>query len=105
MGVAIEDAGGGEIIWFSSDRFLNDGYNAFSSGANLDLAMNALTRLVGESEAMGIRTKSLSYNYLTISSSTTSFLKAMMTGVLPLAYLAVGVCVLLRRKKGSNETV
>lgn len=105
VAVSIEDNGGGEIVWFTSDRFLNEGYNAYSSGANLDLAMNALSSLVGESEAMAIRTKSLNYNYLTISSSTASLLKALMIGVFPLAYLGIGVCVLMRRKKVQNETV
>ena len=48
---------------------------AYSSGANGDMAMNALSSLVGESEAMAIRSKSLNYNYLTISASTSSLLK------------------------------
>lgn len=105
VAVSVEDNSGGEIVWFTSDRFLNEGYNAYSSGANLNLAMNALSELVGESEAMAIRTKSLDYNYLTISSSTTSFLKTLMIGVFPLGYLGVGICVLLMRKKAQNETV
>lgn len=105
VAVSIEDNGGGEIVWFTSDRFLSDGYNAFSSGANLDLAMNALSSLVGETEAMAIRTKSLNYNYLTISSSTASLLKTLMIGVFPLTYLGVGICVILKRKKVQNEAV
>ena len=37
---------------------------------------------------MAIRSKSLNYNYLTISESTSSLLKVLMIGIVPLAYLA-----------------
>ena len=105
VAVSIEDNSGGQIYWFTSDQFLDDMYNAYSSGSNMDLAMNALSDLIGESEAMAIRTKSLNYNYLTISDSTASLLKGLMIGVFPLAYLGVGICVILNRKKVQHETV
>ena len=67
--------------------------------------MNALSSLVGESEAMAIRSKSLNYNYLTISESVSSMLQVMMIGVFPLLYLGVGAAVVLRRRRKQNETV
>ena len=100
--LSIEDSGGGEIIWFASSVFLEDLYNAYSSGANVNLAMNVLSSLVGESEAMAIRSKSLDYNYLTISESTSSLLKTVMIGVCPLAYLGMGVAVILVRRRNQN---
>ncbi|MEI3361163.1 MAG: hypothetical protein V8R75_00525 [Oscillospiraceae bacterium] len=36
MALSIEDSGGGEIIWFASSVFLEDLYNAYSSGANVN---------------------------------------------------------------------
>ena len=105
LAVRIEDAGGGQIVWFSSSSFLEDMYNALSSGANTDLAMNALSSLIGETEAMAIRSKSLNYNYLTISDSASSLLKALMTVVFPLAFLGVGVAVAVRRRRLQNEAV
>ncbi|MEE0221209.1 MAG: hypothetical protein UEC12_04250, partial [Lachnospiraceae bacterium] len=78
---------------------------ALSSGANGDLAMNALAFLNGEREAMAIRSKSLNYNYLTISESVSSMLQVMMIGVFPLLYLGVGAVVVLRRRRKQNETV
>lgn len=105
LGVSIEQESGGQIIWFTSSAFLEDMYNAFSSGANTDLAMNALSQLIGESEAMAIRSKSLNYNYLTISDSTASTLKALMIGVFPLTYLLIGVWVMIVRRKHQNESV
>lgn len=105
VAVDIETDGGGRMIWFSSSDFLNDMYNAYSSGANGDLAMNALSSLVGQSEAMAIRSKSLNYNYLTISQSTSTLLKVLMIGLFPLAYLGVGIGVILVRRKKQYETV
>lgn len=105
MAVTIEDTSGGQIVWFSSSNFLDDMYNAYSSGANVDLAMNSLSWLVGEREAIAIRSKSLNYNYLTISDSTSSVLKGLMIGVFPLAYLAIGIAVILTKRKVQNETV
>ena len=105
VGVSIEDNGGGKIIWFSSSVFLEDMYNAYSSGANVDMAMNALSSLVGEREAIAIRSKSLNYNYLTISASTSSVLQGLLIGVFPIAYLAVGIVVVMQKRRKQNETV
>ncbi len=105
LAVSVEPSDGGQIVWFTSSIFLEDSYNAASSGANGDLVMNALSQLIGESESMAIRSKSLNYNYLTISSSTGSLLKTLMIGVFPLAYLALGVLVILRRRRLQNESV
>ena len=105
VAVSIEAAGGGQIVWFSSSVFLEDMYNAYSSGANVDLAMNALSSLVGEREAIAIRSKSLNYNYLTISNSTSSVLKTLLIGVFPIAYLAVGIVVVMQKRRKQNETV
>ena len=79
-------------------------YNAWSSGSNSDLAMNALSSLIGEREAMAIRSKSLNYNYLSISDSTASLLKVLMIGVFPLGYLGIGIGVILKRRRKQNET-
>ena len=80
-------------------------YNAYSSGANLDLAMNALSSLIGENEAVAIRSKSLSYNYLTISDSVASWLKTLMIGIFPIAFLGIGIYVAVTRRRRGNEPV
>ena len=105
VGLSITTAGEGQIVWFSASDFLDDMYNAYSSGANVDLTMNALSSLMGEREAMAIRSKSLNYNYLTISSATSSTLKTMMIGVFPMTYLCVGIFVILMKRRSQNEAV
>ena len=92
-------------MWFSASDFLDDMYNAYSSGANVDLAMNAVSSLLGEREALSIRSKSFNYNYLTISEETASTLKLLMIGAFPLAYLGFGIFVILGKRGKQNETV
>lgn len=104
VAVSINCENQGQIVWFSSSNFLDDMYNSYSSGANLDLSMNALSSLMGESEAVAIRSKSLNYDYLTINESTAWFLKFMMIGVFPLMFLGIGIYVIVRRRRG-NEPV
>lgn len=105
LGVSIETSGAGQIIWYSASDFLNDMYNAYSSGANVDLAMNSLSSLIGEREAIAIRSKSLNYNYLTITDSTSSTLKTLMIGVFPLTYLGIGIFIIMRKRGKQNEAI
>ena len=104
LALSITTAGDGSIVWFGASDFLDDMYNAYASGANVDLAMNAVSSLLGEREALSIRSKSLNYSYLTISDSTSGVLKTLMIGVVPLAYLGVGIGVILRKRGKQNET-
>ena len=97
LGVDIAD--GGELVFFTSSYLLEDMYNAYSSGANSDLVMNALSSLLGERQALSIRSKSLNYNYLTISDSAASLLKLVMIGLVPLLYLAMGGATLLDKRR------
>ncbi len=105
LGVSIENESGGGIVWFTSGDFLEDNVNSYSSGANGDLAMNALSSLIGENEALTIRSKSLSYNYLTISESTADDLKLWMIGLIPLLFFGVGLAVVWLKRRKQNETI
>lgn len=103
LAVDIKTGDEGEIIYFASSYMLDTLYNAYSSGANLDLTMSALASLAGESEGVSIRTKSLSYDYLTISDSAASTLKTLMIGIIPAATVILGATVILERRKRRNE--
>ncbi|MBQ7796044.1 MAG: GldG family protein [Lachnospiraceae bacterium] len=104
VAVEVKTSNDGQIVWISSSQFLDDMYNAYSSGANLEFTMNSLSSMIGENEAVAIRSKSLNYNYLTISDSTAALLKVLMIGVVPLVYLAIGMAAVLKRRM-TNETV
>lgn len=99
VAVSVDTGNNGQLIWFASSYFLEDAYNAYSSGANLDLGMNALSSLIGERDALSIRSKSLSYNYLTISESSASMLKFWMIGVVPAVFVLYGVFTVIDRRK------
>ena len=105
LAVSVEDDSGGQIVWFTSDQFLTDDYNALSSGANQDLVMNALSSLIGEDEAMAIRSRSLSYNYLTISAAAASTLQVLMIGVFPLLFPGTGIYIVLKRRQMQHGAV
>lgn len=105
LGVSIDTANEGSLVWFSSSEFIVDDYNSYSSGANVDMAMNAVSYLIGETEAIAIRSKSMDYSYLTISESTASQLKVMMIGIVPLLYLGIGIAVLVNTRRKQNEAV
>ena len=102
LAVTAESTNGGQLVWFASSTFLDELYNAYSSGANLNLAMNALSTLVGQRDAVSIRSKSLSYNYLTISQSNATILKSWMIAIVPLAFVAYGILVVIERRKMSR---
>jgi ABC-2 type transport system permease protein len=67
--------------------------------------MNALSSMVGEREALAIRSKSLNYSYLTISDSTSSLLKVLMIGVFPAVYLGIGIVIVVQRRRKQNESL
>lgn len=103
LAVSIQANTGGSIVWIASSDFMDEMYNAYSSGANLDFTMNALSSLIGEREAIAIRSKSLGYNYLTISDTTAAMLQTVMIGVLPFAFVVLGIAVLIERRKRRLE--
>ena len=105
LAVSVETGKEGKIIYVSSSDFLDEMYNAYSSGANYDFAMNALSSLIGEREAIAIRSKSLGYNYLTITESQASFLKTVMIGIIPAIFIITGISVIVERKKRCYEQV
>lgn len=103
LAVSIDAENDGQIVWFSSSLFLEDMYNSYSSGANLDMGINALSSLFGEREAVSIRSKSLNYNYLTIDESTSTLLKTMMIGVFPAAFIVIGIVIVVRRRRRNEK--
>ena len=98
LAVAIED-GDGKMVYISSDFFTDDTYVSYSSGANTDLTLNALSWMIGETDSISIRSKSLDYNYLTISDSDALKIKVCLIGIIPLIYLLYGIDEVVRRRK------
>lgn len=89
-----------DIVWVSSGAMVDDQTNAQVSGGNQDLFLNALNYLCdGEESSISIHAKSLANETLTMDSSTVSLLTVLVLGVIPVAYLAVGIVIWARRKR------
>ncbi|MCD8148370.1 MAG: GldG family protein [Clostridiales bacterium] len=102
VAVSVEDSDSGAMmIWISSDGIMEDTYVSYSSGANSDFVMNAVSWLIGETDSISIRSKSLSYSYLTISTSQANIIKVCLIAVIPLCYLFFGIEDMVRRRKKS----
>ncbi|MCD8218524.1 MAG: GldG family protein [Clostridiales bacterium] len=102
VAVSVEDSDSGAMmIWISSDDMMEDTYVSYSSGANSDFVMNAVSWLIGETDSISIRSKSLSYSYLTISTSQANIIKVCLIAVIPLCYLFFGIEDMVRRRKKS----
>ena len=99
LAVSAESSQSGKLVWVASDYLLDDLYNSYSSGANMDLAMNSLSWMIGQADSVSIRSKSLNSTYLTISSSSAAWLKVCMIGIVPLAFLLLGIDEVIRRRK------
>ena len=102
LAVSITTDNGGGIIWISSSQMTDDLYNAYSSGANLNFCMNAVSSLIGTDTRIAIRTKPLGYNYLTITAHSAAVLKAVMIGIIPALFLIAGISVVLVRRRRKN---
>ena len=61
--------------------------------------MNGMSWMIGQTDGVSIRSKSLDYNYLTISSSSAAWLKVCMIGIIPVCFLLLGVDEVVRRRK------
>lgn len=89
----------GNIIWVGSSTLVDDTINSVVSGGNQDMFLNCLNWMCdAEGTSISIHAKSLNYEYLTMDASTATMLTVMVVGVIPLAYLVVGIVVALRRK-------
>lgn len=96
----LEDESETQIVWVSSASLLDEQTNMQVSGGNQDLFLNAVSWLCGETESgVSIHAKSLSYDYLTMSSGTASMLSVLIVGIIPLGYLAAGIYIWVRRKR------
>ena len=88
-----------QLVWIASSMMLEDAYNQYSSDANEDFVLNALELMCGKDDSISVRSKSLTNEYLTVSTSDTSTLKVVTIGLIPAAYLVAGIVVVVRRKR------
>lgn len=94
----LEDDKQMQLVWIASSYMLEEVYNNYSSGANGDMVLNALEMMCEKENSISIRSKSMSYEYLTIGSSDASHIKILTIGVIPILYLVIGIVIVMRRR-------
>ena len=102
LGVAITDSANAatHIVWFSSAYLADDQANEMVSGHNLDLFLNALSWCCGAPEAdMSIHSKNMDSQFLTVPHSTATLWTVIMVLVLPAICLAIGLIILIKRRR------
>lgn len=96
----LDDDNETNIVWVSSGGLLDEGSNELVAGGNQDFFLNALNWMCEQDESgLSIHSKSLSYEYLTMSSGTASCLTVLIIGVIPIIYLGIGITIWVRRKR------
>ena len=88
-----------QLVWIASSVLLDEAYNQYSSDANEDFVLNALEMMCEKDDSVSVRSKSLTNEYLTVSTSSASLIKVVTIGVIPAIYLIVGIGVVVRRKR------
>ena len=96
----VDDGIEGNVVWISSAAIVDDQTNSQVSGGNQDFFLNVLGYLCEpEESSLSIHAKSMTTEYLTMSSGTSAALSLIVVGLIPIAYLAVGVVIWFRRKR------
>lgn len=95
----IDDESQMQLVWVGSSLMLEDAYNEYSSDANEDFVLNALEMMCEKDDSISVRSKSLTNEYLTVSTSDSSMIKVVTIAVIPAAYLIVGIIVTVRRRR------
>lgn len=95
----LAEEGESKILWVSSASLLQDQANLQVSGGNQDFFLNCLNEICRQEKNISIRAKNISYSYLTMDSSTSTRLSALIVFVIPVAVLTAGIIVRVRRKR------
>ncbi|MDO5444691.1 MAG: Gldg family protein [Eubacteriales bacterium] len=93
------DNGSSSFIWIAGSAVLDEMTNIQVAGGNEDFFMNCLSYICGEKSSISIRTKSLSYDMLSLTSSQTSVLRLCMVFLIPAVFMVVGIDIRVRRKR------
>lgn len=95
----IDDENQMQLVWVGSSLMLEDSYNEYSSDANEDFVLNALEMMCEKEDSISVRSKSLTNEYLTVSTSDSSMIKVVTIAVIPAAYLIAGIIITVRRRR------
>ena len=90
---------GGKLFWTTSSYMLDSYIDSAVSGGNSNLFLNVLNWMGGQEESISIRAKSLDTTGLTVTQAESTLWSIVMIGLIPLALVAIGIVIWIRRKR------
>lgn len=92
-------ANSSKLVYFSSAYMLDPNIDSYTSGANTELFVNAITLCVGSESSISIAAKDLNADSLIVSDASARVIKAVTQYIIPLGLLAAGGVIWYRRRK------
>ncbi len=96
---AVRSDGGGTALVYSSIYIFNDNANQMVSGSNLNLFTGSVSAVVSTESSISIPVKEYADASLTIPAGTSMVLILVFVILIPVALLACGLVIWLRRRK------
>lgn len=96
---AAQGSGQTRLAIFSSSALLDASGDQMVSGGNSRLFLNTLSWICGRETSVSVPVKSLSVDYLTLTSASSSFWSIVTIVLIPAAFLIGGLYIWLRRRK------
>lgn len=93
------EEGSSNIVWISSSYIIDESTDAMVSGGNTDLFLNSISWICGETEGIAIHAKTLSNEYLTMTSSQANMISTVLIVAIPVFVLACGIYIYVRRRR------
>lgn len=93
------DNGETQIVYFTTENMLNESIDQTVSGSNSEMVLNALSMMVDHEVSVSIPAKSYEQSTITIPRGTMAMLSLLTTVLLPLAFLALGFVIWIRRRR------
>lgn len=90
-----------QIVYYSTSNLMESQINQMVSGGNEQMIMNSLSWMCSSDETttISVPTKDLQISYLTLTAYDVSFWKICVMGLIPGAFLVIGLMVWLKRRK------
>lgn len=88
-----------KLAIYTSSMLLDPSADSMVSGGNFKLFVNTLSWLCGHEASVSVPVKSLSVDYLTLTSASSNFWSIIVIGIIPGAILLSGLAIWLRRRK------
>jgi len=101
VAVAVEETfAGGQtrILWITTTSVLEDSFSSYTGGADANFVLNALGWTCEHENALTVRTKDFSRQYLSMDSGLALVLAGIVAIVIPLAALVTGLVIWIRRR-------